>query len=56
MGNSVEEATDVVTNYLTFCEAMVVPTNTVKVFSNNKPWITKALKSTLNVKEIAFIS
>lgn len=36
-GNSLEEATDVVTNYITFCEEMVVPTKTVKVFSNNKP-------------------
>ena len=55
-GNSLEEATDVVTDYITFCEAMVVPTKTVKVFSNNKPWITKALKSTLNEKKIAFFS
>lgn len=55
-GNSLEEATDVVTNYITFCEEMVVPTKTVKVFSNNKPWITKALKSTLNEKKIAYLS
>ena len=54
--NSLEEAADVVTDYIHFCEAMIVPTKTVKVFSNNKPWITKALKSTLNEKKIAFFS
>lgn len=55
-GNSLEEATDVVTHYITFCEEMIVPTKTVKVFSNNKAWITKALKTTLNEKKIAFNS
>lgn len=53
---SLEEATEVVTYYITFCEEMIVPTKTVKVFSNNKPWITKALKSNLNEKKIAFNS
>lgn len=47
LGNSLEEATEVVTHRITFCEEMTVPTKTVKVFSNNKPWITKALKTTL---------
>lgn len=36
-GSSPEEATEVVTHYITFCEEMIVPTKTVKVFSNNKP-------------------
>ena len=35
---------------------MIVPTKTVKVFSNNKPWITKARKRTPNEKKIAFNS
>lgn len=55
-GSSLEEATEVVTHHITFCEEMIVPTKTVKVFSNNKPWITKALKKTLNKKKIAFNS
>ena len=28
----------------------------VKIFPNNKPWITKALKKTINEKKIAFQS
>lgn len=51
-----EEATDVVTDYITFCKEMIVPTKTVKVFSNNKPWISKALKTTLNEKKVALNS
>lgn len=55
-GSSLEEATDTVTHCIIFCEEMIVLKKTVKVFSNNKPWITKALKKTLNEKKIAFNS
>lgn len=55
-GSSLEEATEVVSHYITFCEEMTIATKSVKVFSNNKPWITKALKKTLNEKKIAFKS
>lgn len=50
-GSSLEEATEVVTHYTSFCEDMLIPTKSVKVFSNNKPWITKALQTTLNEKK-----
>lgn len=55
-GTSLEEAIDIITDYILFCEDMIVPTKTVKVFSNNKPWITKELKNILNQKKIAFTS
>lgn len=54
-GSSVEEATDVVTHYISFCEDMIIPTKSVEVFSNNKLWITKA-PQTRNEKKIAFNS
>ena len=41
---SVNEATDVISSYIYFCEGMLIPTKMVKIFPNNKPWITKALK------------
>ena len=35
-------------------EDMLISTTTVKVFPNNKTWISKSIKSTLNEKKIAF--
>ena len=55
-GNSLEEAAEVITDYILFCEDMIIPKKTVKVFSNNKPWITKKLKNTLHQKKNAFTS
>ena len=53
---SVNEATDVISSYINFCEDMLIPTKMVKIFPNNKPWITKTLKKTINEKKIAFQS
>ena len=50
------EATDVISSYINFCEDMLVPAKIVKIFPNNKPWVTKALKKTINEKKIAFQS
>lgn len=55
-GNSLEEATDVVSSYITFYTEMLVPKKTMRVFLNNTPWITKSLKTTLNAKKLAFKS
>ena len=33
---------------------MIIPTKTVKVFPNNKPWITKPIRTLLNEEKIAF--
>ena len=51
---SVHEAADVVTDYISFCEDLVIPTKTVKLFPNNKPWISKSTKHLLNEKKVAF--
>ncbi len=50
----VDEATDVVTEYIQFCENMIIPSKNVKIYPNNKPWVTKALKGTINEKKVAF--
>ena len=52
--DTVNDATGVGSGYISFCEDMLVPQKTVKVYPNNKPWISKSLKSTLNQKQIAF--
>ena len=51
---NVNEAADVVCDYFRFCEDMIIPTKTIKVFTNNKPWITKSIKTLLNEKKFAF--
>ena len=51
---NVSEAADVVSSYIGFCEDMLISTKTVKVFPNNKPWISKSIKSALNEKKDSF--
>ncbi len=53
---SLEDATDVMTKYIKFCEENIVPLKTVKIFSFNKTWVTKELKTTIIKKNIAFNS
>ena len=50
----VNEAADVVCDDIRFCEDMIIPIKTIKVFPNNKPWITKSIKTFLNGKKTAF--
>jgi hypothetical protein len=54
--NSVDEATDVISSYITFCEDTIIEKKEVKIFPNNKPWISKSLKRTINEKKVAFQS
>lgn len=49
------ELTDTITRYIQFCEDTVITTKTVKVFSNNKPWLSKDLKMCLNEEKVAFL-
>ncbi len=36
-----DELTNIVTSYISFCEDMCVPTRTYLTFDNNKPWFSK---------------
>ena len=49
----VHEATDVISSYVTFCEEMITPQKIVKIYPNNKPWISKSLNQTINEKKAA---
>ena len=53
---SIDQATDVITSYIRFCEDNIVSKKSIKIFLNNKPWVTKRIKYTLNEKKIAFQS
>lgn len=50
------ELIDTVTSYITFCMDSVIPSKKVVIFPNNKPWVTKELKSAINKKKIIFYS
>ena len=52
--DTVSEACDVVSSYISFCKELIIPQKKVKIFPNNKPWITKSLKATINKKKAAF--
>ena len=41
----------VISDYIAFCEDMIIPKKLVKSFPNSKPWITKELKKTVSQKE-----
>ncbi|KAJ8046645.1 hypothetical protein HOLleu_05396 [Holothuria leucospilota] len=51
---SIDELTQTVTGYTNFCVDCVVPTKRIKVYPNNKPWITKEVKSIINKKKQIF--
>ena len=53
---SIDQATNVITSYIRFCEDNIVSKKSIKIFPNNKPWVTKRIKNTLNDKKIAFQS
>ena len=54
--NNIDDVADCVTDYINFCTSMIIPCKTIKVFSNNKPWVTKEIKNAMNVKKAAFMS
>ena len=51
---SLEAAVEVVTDYIKFCENMIVPEKAIKIYPNNKPWVDKQCKVFLNNKAEAF--
>ena len=51
-----DELTETITDYIRFCEDRVITTKTIRVFPNNKPWLTKELKTDLVKKKQAFIA
>ena len=53
---SIDQATDVITSYIRCCEDNIVSKKSIKNFPNNKPWVTKRIKNTLNEKKFAFQS
>ena len=38
---SIDQSTDVITDYIKFCENLVIPEIEVKIYPNNKNWLNK---------------
>ncbi|KAK3526050.1 hypothetical protein QTP70_012885 [Hemibagrus guttatus] len=49
-----DELTETVTSYISFCEDMCIPTRTYLTFNNDKPWFTAKLRHLHQAKEDAF--
>lgn len=45
--SDLDELTETVPAYMTFCEENVIPHKLCTMFPNNKPWIIKSVKSVL---------
>ena len=54
--SDLHEYTETVTDYISFCESVCIPTKTVKSYGNDKPWFTKDIKMKLKKKHAAFKS
>ena len=50
-GDNMNYLCDTVSSYVTFCVDAVIPSKKVVVYPNNKPWISKELKSVINRKK-----
>ena len=48
---TIDEQVICISDYIKFCSDTIIPTKQVKIYPNNKPWITKDLKSLLNKKK-----
>lgn len=47
---------DKVTCYINYCVESVIPHKQMKIFPNNKLWVTREVKAAINRKKAAFLS
>ena len=52
--SSLDELTDTISAYVNFFTDISIPVKHIKVFANNKPWITKNVKEIINRKKCIF--
>ncbi len=53
--SDLDELTETITAYINFCEDSFIPKKTIHIFPNKKPWVSKSLKNTINLRNISFI-
>ncbi len=52
--NDLDELTETVTSYISFCEDMCIPTRTRLTYNDDKPWFTAKLRQLRQAKENAY--
>ncbi len=52
--NDLDELTETVTSYISFCEDMCIPTRTHLTYNNDKQWFTAKLRQLHQAKEDAY--
>ena len=52
-GDYLDKLVDVTCSYAAFCRDMIIPCKPVKIYPNNKPWVTKSVKSSIQKKKQA---
>ncbi|KAJ8399577.1 hypothetical protein AAFF_G00409880 [Aldrovandia affinis] len=52
-GNNLDEYTDTVISFISFCEEVCVPVRTRKIYNNDKPWFSAQLRRLRSEKEEA---
>ncbi len=53
-GGDLDQLVDVICSYVAYCRDMIIPCKRVKMYSNNKPWVTKSVKACIQTKKLAF--
>ena len=51
---NINELAESVVQYIKFCMDYCIPTKRCRIYSSNKPWITKHIKAILNRKKQVF--
>lgn len=54
--SDLDSISDKVTCYINYCVEAVIPCKQIKIFPNNKPWVTREVKAAINKKKAAFYS
>ena len=49
-----DEITEIVSDYVKFCEGLCIHQNSISVFPNNKPWVLKSVKNAINKRNTSF--
>ena len=50
----IHEYTESVSDYITFCEGLCIPTKTINIYHNNKPWFKTDIKHKLQAEQQAY--
>ncbi|ELU03167.1 hypothetical protein CAPTEDRAFT_198356 [Capitella teleta] len=54
--SDINELSDTVTDYIKFCEEMIIEKKTIKIYPNNKPWITREVIEAARRKHQLWVS